>query len=266
MRREPIIQRLKPDENGRVLDRKRIWQFYLLLLPVLLPVSVMAIGAFLAWGLGEVWEVLGFVLVGLGIALFIGYCIYESFFIGFYPARCYLRWLRERIDRRPDAIVKSDDPDAFFVQMIPRENWKVSMGENAGDVGLLVVDRKHDELRYEGDLERWTVPADCIRSFRLHSFTPSGALPFMNEFTVVVLVVDLEDGDTWESPLACHPIHLEMWTPRKRVRGAELLRRSIGNLVDPEKWPPVPNEELWPLRPPPPMREAEDYREADYQN
>ncbi|HKA07975.1 MAG TPA: hypothetical protein VKD71_12005 [Gemmataceae bacterium] len=262
MRREPIIERLKPDERGRVLDRKRIWQFYLLLLPVFLPISVMAIGAFLAWGLGEVWEVPGFFLVGLGVVLFIGYCIYESFFIGFYPARCYLRWLRERIDRRPDAIVKSGNPDAFFVQMIPRENWTVSMGENAGDVGLLVVDRDRDELRYEGDLERWTVPGDCIRSFRLESFTPPGGLPAMNQFTVVVLVVDVEDGDTWESPLACHPVHFEMWTPRKRVRGAELLRRSIGNLVDPDKWSPVPDEELWPLRPPPTKPEAADYGET----
>src|SRR5437762_7350212 len=129
MRREPSIRRLRPDDSGRVLDRKRIWQFYLLLLPVLLPVSVMAIGALLAWGLREEWEVPGFILVGLGIVLFIGYCIYESFFIGFYPARCYLRWLRERIDRRRDAIVKSDDPDAFFVQIIPREKWTVAMGE-----------------------------------------------------------------------------------------------------------------------------------------
>jgi hypothetical protein len=84
----------------------------------------------------------------------------------------------------------------------------------------------------------------------------------MNEFTVVVLVIDLDDGDTWESPLACHPIHLEMWTPRKRLRGAELLRSAIGNLVDPEKWPPVPDEELWPLRPPMMMSEAADYGES----
>ena len=50
------------------------------------------------------------------------------------------------------------------------------MGENAGDMGLLRVDPARGELRYEGDLERWVVPAESIVSFRLRSFTPPNAL------------------------------------------------------------------------------------------
>jgi hypothetical protein len=261
MRREPSIRRLKPDESGRVLDRKRVGQFYIYLLRVLLPLAVMAAGALLAWGLGE-WEAAGiFIVFALGVLLFIATCIYECFFIGFYPARCCLRWLRERIDRRPDAIVKSDDADAYFVQMIPRVNWTDAMGENAADVGLLVVDRRRDELRYEGDIERWTVPAESIRSFDLHSFKSSGPRGTINEIAVVVLVVELDHDKTREIPLACQPIHLELWSPYKSERGAEVLRRAIGNLVDPDRWPPVPDEELWPLRPPKMIPEAIDYDE-----
>src|SRR5262249_46337987 len=148
-------------------------------------------------------------------------------------------------------LVKADDPEAFFVQIIPRENWTVIMGENAADVGLLKVDRKHRELRYEGDVERWTIPAESIRSFRLRSFTPPGSLPFMNEYTVLVLIVELGDRDTWETPLAAQPIHFEFWTPGKRRRGAEVLEDVIGHLVDPGRWPPVDDDHLRPLRPPP---------------
>jgi len=261
MRREPIIQRFKPDESGCVLDRKQIGRAYLHLLGVLLPLAVMAAGALFAWGIGK-WDAIGVLIVfGLGVFLFFATCFYECFFIGFYPARCSLRWLRERIDRRPDAIVKSDDPDAFFVQLIPRKYWKDTIDENASDVGLLVLDRLRGELRYEGDIERWTVPAESIRSFDLHSFKAPGPRGTTNEIAVVVLVVELDEDKTREIPLACHPIHLEFWSPGKSERGAELLRCAIGNLVDPGHWLPVPEKELWPLRPPQASPEAINYGE-----
>jgi hypothetical protein len=261
MRHEPIFQRLKPDKSGCVLDRKRVGQAYLHLLRVVLPLSVMAAGALFAWGVGQ-WEAAGIITVfGLGVLLVFATCFYECFFIGYYPARCSLRWLRERIDRRPDAIVKSDDPDACFVQMIPRENWTDAIDEHPSDVGLLVLDRGCDELRYEGDVERWTLPAESIRTFDLHAFKAPGPRGTTNEIAVVVMVVELDHDKTREIPLACHPIHLEFWSPGKSERGAELLRRVIGNLVDPGHWPPVPDKELWPLRPPKMIPEAIDFGE-----
>jgi hypothetical protein len=262
MPREPVIRRIRPGESGRVLDRRRIRGFYLLMLPVLLPFLVGGLAALLIWGVDtEASVIAGGILFGLAVLLFIGYVIYESYFIGLYPARCYLRWLRERIDRRRDAIIAADDPDAFFVQIIPRENWKVSMGENASDMGLLVIDYKRQEVRYEGDVERWTVPAECIRSFKLRSFTPPNGVSFLNQFTVVLLQVELDDRDIWESPLAAQPIHFEMWTPAKRRRRAELLQDAIGHLVDPERYPRVEDEALWPLRPPPWAGNVADFHE-----
>ncbi|MBO0701280.1 MAG: hypothetical protein J2P46_22975 [Zavarzinella sp.] len=251
MTREPVIQRIRPDETGRVLDRRRIRKFYFLMLPVLLPFLVGGLAAYLIWGIEtEQATIIGGILFGLSVLLFIAYCVYESFFISVYPARCYLRWLRERIDHRRNAIVAADDPDAFFVQIIPRENWKVSMGENASDMGLLVIDYKRDELRYEGDVERWTVPAECIRSYKLRSFTPPNGLPFLNQFTVVLLQVELDDRDIWESPLAAQPIHVEMWTPAKRRQRAEVLQDAIAHLVDPSRNPALEDEALDRLRPP----------------
>jgi len=74
MRREPVIQRLKADERGRVLDRKRVGQHYLYLLRVLLPLAVMTAGALVAWGIGK-WEAAGILIVfGLGVLLFFACC------------------------------------------------------------------------------------------------------------------------------------------------------------------------------------------------
>src|SRR5262249_44791959 len=159
-------------------------------------------------------------------------------------------WLRQRIDQRPDAIVAADDPEAFFVQIIPRENWSVSMGENAGDVGLLRVDHQGQELRYEGDVERWTGPAEGGLSLPVRSCTPPDTLSFLTQHAVLLLQVELEDGEVWETPLAAQPIHCEAWTPARRRRRAELLQDEIGRLVDPACYPVLEDEDLRPLRPP----------------
>jgi hypothetical protein len=252
MPRAPILERIEPDADGPVLDPRRIRKFYFLMAPVLLPLIVGGAGiAVVSLTESDEGTVLGGTLIGLGVLLFILYCIYETCFIGIFPARCYLKWLRQRIDRRSEPVVRSDDPDAFFVQVIPREKWTVSMGENAADVGLLRVDEKRQELRYEGDLERWVVPAECIRSFRLRSFTPPNGIAALNEHTVVMLIVELDDREILETPLAAHPMHVELWSPGKRRRGAELLEDLIGHLVDPERWPAVDPDRLWPLVPPP---------------
>jgi hypothetical protein len=252
MARAPILERIEPDADGPVLDPRRIRKFYFLLAPVLLPLLVGGAGiAVVSLAESADATVLGGILIGFGVLLFILYCIYETCFIGIFPARCYLKWLRQRIDRRSEPVVRSDDPDAFFVQVIPREKWTVSMGEHATDVGLLRVDEKRQELRYEGDLERWVVPAECIRSFRLRSFTPPNGIAALNEHTVVMLIVELDDREILETPLAAHPLYVEFWSPGKRRRGAELLEDLIGHLVDPERWPAVDPDRLWPLVPPP---------------
>ena len=253
MDRVPKYRRIKPDELGRVLDKRRIRRFYVLMLPILLPIGAGAAGGLvLGFMEGPDANPLGISLICLAAVLFAVYLVFESFLIGYYPANCYLRWLRERIDRRTDAVVASDDPDALFVQIIPREKWEVSMGENASDVGLLLLDHKKRELRYEGDLERWTVPTECVRAFRLHSFTPPGSPSLMQKFTVVDLIVEDEDGKTWETPLACHPIQFELWTPGKRRVRAQILRELIGNLVDSKQWPAVDEEDFRGIRAPAP--------------
>ena len=250
MRREPVFRRIRPDETGRVLDPRRVRRFYLLMLPALIPILTIGAGAVSLWLLDlPDGDLIGGILVGVGFLLLVAYVIFETYFISHYPARCYLRWLRERIDRRADAVVKADDTDAFFVQIIPRENWTVTMGENASDLGLLRVDPARRELRYEGDVERWVVPAESIISFKLRTFSPPGGIPAMYGYWVVELRVELDDG-LWDTPLAAQPIHFERWSPAKRKRGAELLRRCIGHVVDPDRWPAVDPEELWPLRVP----------------
>ncbi|MGL4421478.1 MAG: hypothetical protein ACRCZF_12485 [Gemmataceae bacterium] len=244
------ITKLEDEQTPRVLSTGRVRAFYLLMAPAILSVLFCGFGGWLAAN-EEEFLVLGIAGIVLGVLLGLGYLLFETFFIGVFPARCYLRWLRERILARTDPIVLADDPNALFVQRIPRKNWHVSIGENADDVGLLVLDYTRKVLRYEGDQERWEVPADSIISFKLESFTPPNGVDFLNRHTVVMLKIDLgEEERPRVMPLAGHPIHWRPWTPGSRKECANLLREAIGHLVDPEDWPRPTVEELRPLLPP----------------
>lgn len=250
MSRRAMIAVVDDADSPRVLAPGRVRAFYLLMAPAVVSVLFCGFGGWLA-ATEEAYLILGVAVLAAGVGLGLGYLVFDTYFIGVLPARCYLRWLRERIDRRPDAVVAADDPDALFVQHIPRENWKVSIGENASDVGLLVLDYSRGVLLYEGDGERWLVPAASIRSFKLDRFTPPNGVDRLNRYTVVMLRLEVEGEDEpVVTPLAAHPIHWRPWTPGAREAGARCLRAAIGHLVDPGRWPRPTAEELHPLLPP----------------
>jgi hypothetical protein len=248
--REPLVLSLHEDDGERVLAPGRVRRFYWLFAPLVLSFISCGVGGWLVTG-AEWMPIVGAVLLGVGVLLGIGYVIFESFYISVIPARCYLRWLRERIDQRTDAVVTADDPNAFFVQLIPRKNWEVNIGENASDVGLLLLDHRNRLMKYEGDIERWVVPAECILSFRLRSFTPPAGMDFLNRHTVLMLRFQGEDDTVVLRPLAAHPLYWEPWTPRSRERAAECLEDAIGHFVDPDHWPRPYEQDLAMLIPPP---------------
>jgi len=253
MAQRAIIESIEDNEGLRVLASGRVRRFYLLMLPALFAFLLCGFGGWIVSSEEEL-VAFGVALIIAGVLLGLTYLVFDSFFIGVLPARCYLKWLRERIDRRPDAVVASDNPHAFFVQHIPRKNWKVSVGENACDVGLLVIDYSRRVLFFEGDDERWVVPAESIRSFKLHSFTPPNGVDALNRQTVVLLKVEVDDDEEepLETPLAGHPIYWRPWSPGTREDTAKRLRGAIAHLADPDRWPRPSADDVWPLVPPPP--------------
>jgi hypothetical protein len=77
----------------------------------------------------------------------------------------YLRRVaRGEIKSRPDALVDPDDPEAIFVELVPRPNWNRLMLETATDVGFLLVEETRREVLFEGDGERMRIPAGAILS------------------------------------------------------------------------------------------------------
>jgi hypothetical protein len=63
---------------------------------------------------------------------------------------------------RTDAIVDIQDPEAIFVQIVPRGHWGQIMLETATDVGFLIIDPIAREIRVEGGRERSRIPDRSI--------------------------------------------------------------------------------------------------------
>jgi hypothetical protein len=133
------------------------------------------------------------IAVGVVVAVASGYWgLRNSTLIG----NWYLRRLaRGEVLSRPDAIVDPDDPDAIFVELVPRKNWKKLMLETATDVGYLLVDEARKEVLFEGDNKRMRIPAGAIRECEVEeTVIGEGTGGDMRHF-FVVLVVRLESGE-----------------------------------------------------------------------
>ena len=115
-------------------------------------------------------KIVGGVMVGVGFACFlvsVGISLVNPGFL----ANRYLRKLfLSELARRTSVAVDANDPDALFVEIVPKLNWGRMMLENASDIGLLVVDRGRRELRFEGDKERWRIPAAAIASCEFEKY------------------------------------------------------------------------------------------------
>ena len=119
----------------------------------------------------------------------------SSFFFNHYIRR----QLSREFSRRTSMLVDLNDPEALFVERVPKTNWGKMMLDNAGDIGLLVVDRSRREIRFEGDKERWRIPTAAISSCQFEEFVQRQGDAKTRIF-YVVLQANYRDG-FWEAPI-----------------------------------------------------------------
>ncbi|MBI3464397.1 MAG: site-2 protease family protein [Planctomycetes bacterium] len=107
---------------------------------------------------------------------------------------------------RPGLLVDPDDPDAIFVEVVPRQHWAKSNWklETAADVGFLRIDHVRGALLFEGDRERYTIPAEAILDCEVERVEPpsrfAGQTDHYPHFMAVVRAKG-QDG-VWEAPIA----------------------------------------------------------------
>jgi hypothetical protein len=175
------------------------------------------------YGIAVGW-LFGCMLLNLGWILF---------FARYPTSQFMLRQTRHAFELRPNPAVDMNDQDLFFVDIIPRINWGKQMMENATDIGFLQLDKTRRELRFEGDRERYWIPAESILEIK-HEFWAESVQhqlqrsPSLNH---VVVVCAMTASGTWETWFYCRQYRFRMHTEKRRLADVLELESKIRELA-----------------------------------
>jgi hypothetical protein len=229
------IEDLPADEAGNVFNRRVFAVLTVVALAPLALALVLAIG--LAVYVGLRWSDLGggakagtaaIALAGLVVAL-----VYTVRYGEYLPTRIQQRLIAAAIRKRSDALVQPGDPDAIYVGVVPRKNWGRMMLETSTDIGLLKIDAQRRELLFEGDRQRWRIPADSIASCEVEEYAIGPPDPKENNvFPLAVLRVN-RDGGLWEAPLSPMRITRRRPTAEMKRQRCRQLRQRVRELLPP---------------------------------
>jgi hypothetical protein len=197
---------LGSEHQGKVLTRKMIWignGFALAgLVGFLGGMLLLAFGATLLEKVGKgTSDAKGFgialcVAGGVAVLTALAGILFDSSFGG---NRMLRKKFRAELQRRTGVFVQPDDPDALFVEIVPKLNWGKMMLDNASDIGLLVVDKARREIRFEGDKERWRLPGAGITGCEVEHYVQGHGAGATKIFFTVLRAARREGF--WEAPV-----------------------------------------------------------------
>jgi hypothetical protein len=136
------------------------------------------------------------------------------------------QWLRHiarsEVNRRPNKSVNPDASGVRFVEVVPKSNWNdTTLLDNATDIGFLAIDRQQGCLLYEGDNERYRVPAAAIVKCEQDSYTRLIQSPYTKVpsnmtiyFHFVVVTMKISDSMTVEIPFRIRKT-VSLWSDEK---------------------------------------------------
>lgn len=150
----------------------------------------------------------------------------------------YLRGVAEREFRqRPDPIVAADDPQAQFIDVVPRHLWNASFFEPQADIGFFKIDRERQELLLEGDVKRYRIPVAAVTRCEVEEIRLASDQWGTDLHYAVVLDVETTEGAR-ELPLLGRHLALRSRRMVERRREATLLceriREALGLPADGE--------------------------------
>jgi hypothetical protein len=141
------------------------------------------------------------VLVGLALTVGLAWVLGGRMLRRPWSADYLFRKAQRVVLERADAIVDVHDPDAIFVEVIPRRNWGQVALQTAEDVGFLRLDFQQHEMLIEGDNKRYQAPRGAVVACSVELMNPAAAEdPRGVPQAVVVLTVRADLGER-ELPL-----------------------------------------------------------------
>lgn len=197
------------------------------------------------------WQLrdLGVVIGGM-VLMFSGFWL-TARFGSVLPSRYMRRAARDVISRRTDRVVEPDDPNAYYVNIVPRSNWGKLMLTQVADSGFLKIDAAARCVLFEGDRQRWRIPAASLVSVDVESYVPVGKVdpetatpdPDKHEERYFLTVLQARVGERdWEAPISKAQVEWYARTNRRRETSALNVRDEIRDLL-PSGWAPADSNE-----------------------
>jgi hypothetical protein len=228
------ITTLGSDHHGRVLTRKRMWLGNAFALIGI--VGFIGGLGLLAWGASMLEHKGGTgansagvalcVIGGVSVLIALTGMLFDS---SFGANRSLRKAFKSELSRRSGVLVEPNDPDALFIEVVPKLNWGKMMLDNADDIGLLLVDKARREVRFEGDKERWRVPAGSITSCEVEYWV-HGEGAGRSKLFYTVLRATRRSG-FWEAPVRERRGMGLLSSKRKKL--ASRLAAAIQEIRDP---------------------------------
>ncbi|HUE75117.1 MAG TPA: hypothetical protein VMP01_29885 [Pirellulaceae bacterium] len=144
---------------------------------------------------------------------------------------------RNEIALRAGAIVDPRDPEAFFVDVVPRERWTDIAIEKATDGGFVLVDHSRRQVLFEGIKQRYRIPAAAILHSEAECIQPQAGGFAFYATVVQALLADAAPGGggnapgVWETPFMVRPTTFTRFSGAYRRRSCEELAEQIRRMT-----------------------------------
>jgi hypothetical protein len=182
-----------------------------------------------AGGVSAGTRLFGEFLLGLGTIGGISGFVMMLTYPGYFATRYVRGVIMREFGRRPHPLVKSDDPGAKLIDIVPRANWGKIKLDDASDIGFLRVDREHGELLFEGDNECYRIRGEAIVSCDIEIFISGQGSHAATKLYRVVLQVNHSSG-LRELPIAQRG-NSGKFRAKNREKWARQLQREIQGLM-----------------------------------
>ncbi len=232
------VEPLPAGEAGKVLTSGFVFRANVLgLSPLLLGLAVAGLVGWLAYSAWDTWGVAELAAaISAGVLVVAGALIFMVRYEQYLPTAYQHRRLLSVLRGREEHYVDPDDPEALCVEVIPRANWGKVMAQTASDVGLLKVDRQRRAVLFEGDRERWVIPAESILACEVEEYMAfANAEESKNAQRAIVVLVANVEGRPWEAPVVPQNTAFRPWTIDLRRELAKKLQAAIAEVMPPRE-------------------------------
>ncbi len=184
-------------------------------------------------------KAVGIAALATGGLLFVGIAVFFFANPTYLGNRFLLKVVKREFARRTGCLVDPTDPEAVFVEIVPKLNWGKLALESASDVGFLRADKARRQLLFEGDKERWRIPAAAILSCDVDFFVEGQGTAAARKIYYTVLRAR-HPTRFWETPIR-ERAGTGLFQSGRRKKAAEQLCAAIQKLQGkvPESRPPL---------------------------